>query len=105
LFLIRRPGNHPDVSDLQPDDVLLLFVSTRTSGVGRRMEPVIANFWMRNRDRLSVRRVDADTQSELVRRLGVRSVPTLVFVRDRRPVTRLEGRASVKQLEQVLAEI
>jgi thioredoxin-like negative regulator of GroEL len=91
--------------DLQTHDVLLLFVSTKTSGVGRRMEPVIANFWMRNRERLSVRRVDADTQSDLVRRLGVHTVPALIFVRDRRPVSRLEGRASVKQLEQVLSEI
>jgi thioredoxin-like negative regulator of GroEL len=88
-----------------PGDLQLLFVSRRTSGVGRRMEPVVANFWMRHRSQFSIRRVDADADTELVERLGVRDVPALVFVRDRRPVKRIEGRASVKELEAALAEL
>ena len=38
----------------------------------------------------------------LAEKLGVEDVPTLVLVKDRRPVARLEGRVSAPQIERML---
>jgi thioredoxin-like negative regulator of GroEL len=82
--------------------VELLFITRRTSGVGRRMESVVASLQSRNRDRVAIRTVDADTNADFVARLGVREVPTLVFQRDARTVLTLEGKATLEELEQAL---
>jgi thioredoxin-like negative regulator of GroEL len=83
--------------------VQLLFVTSKTSGVGRRMESVVASLQARNRGRIAIRRVDADEDSQLVAQLGVSEIPALVFVRDENLV-KLEGRATLEELEQVLAD-
>jgi thioredoxin-like negative regulator of GroEL len=80
----------------------VLFVTKRTSGVGRRMESVVASLLTRNRARVALRVVDADAQPELVERLGVRDVPAVVFVQDRHPVACLQGRATLEDLEEIL---
>jgi len=83
--------------------VQLLFVTSKTSGVGRRMESVVASLQSRNRGRVAIRRVDADDDAQLVARLGVSEIPALVFVRDE-GLVKLEGRATLEELEQVLAD-
>jgi thioredoxin-like negative regulator of GroEL len=82
--------------------VQLIFVTRRTSGVGRRMESVVASLQSRNRDRIAIRKVDADDDADLVEELGVREVPALVFLHRGRRVARLEGRATLEQLEHAL---
>jgi thioredoxin-like negative regulator of GroEL len=49
--------------------------------------------------------VDADVETDLVGRLGVDQIPTLVFVKDRRSVARISGRATLEEIENVLATI
>jgi thioredoxin-like negative regulator of GroEL len=85
-----------------PRRVELLFVTRRTSGVGRRMESVVASLASRNRDRVAIRKVDADSDADLVARLGVRDVPVLIFVHDDRRVLTLEGKATLEELERAL---
>ena len=90
------------MSETPVQPVQLIFVTRRTSGVGRRMESVVASLQSRNRDRVVIRTVDADDDADLVARLGVHEVPALVFLqRDRGAVT-LEGRATLEELEQAL---
>lgn len=83
--------------------VHLLFVTSKTSGVGRRMESVVASLQSRNRGRVAIRRVDAEEDAQLVERLGVHEIPALVFVRDE-SLVKLEGRATLEELEQILAD-
>jgi thioredoxin-like negative regulator of GroEL len=80
----------------------LVFVTSRTSGPARRMESVVASLQTRRRDRVSVRRIDANAEAELVSRLGVREIPTLFLVHGRHRVTRLEGRVTLEELERAL---
>jgi thioredoxin-like negative regulator of GroEL len=82
--------------------IQLLFVTRRTSGVARRMESIIATLQTRNRGRVAVRTIDADAEPQLVKRLGVRDAPAVLFVRDRRPVARLQGRVTLDELERIL---
>jgi thioredoxin 2 len=89
---MRKPGHH------------LLFFTTARSGPGRRMESHLAHLARRERTRLRISRVDADATPRLVERLGVTEIPTLVLLEGRKPVGRIEGRASAPQIDDMLAE-
>ncbi len=81
---------------------LLLFFTTQTSGPARRMESLLAHLARKERARLLVSRIDVDASPELAERLRVTDVPTLVLIKDRRPVARLEGRVSAPQIERMI---
>jgi thioredoxin-like negative regulator of GroEL len=66
------------------------------------MESLLANLARKERDRLRVSRVDVDEHPELVVRLEVTEVPTLVLLAGRKPVARLEGRSSAPRIERMI---
>ncbi len=66
------------------------------------MESLLANLARKERDRLRVSRVDVDEHPELVVRLDVTEVPTLVLLAGRKPVARLEGRSSAPRIERMI---
>ncbi|MEZ5102008.1 MAG: thioredoxin family protein [Thermoleophilia bacterium] len=81
----------------------LVFVTARTSGPGRRMESLMAHLASTRRRELRVVRIDADDDPALAQRLGVAEVPSLVLLRDRRLIGRIEGRATGTQIADLLA--
>ena len=81
---------------------LLVFFTHARSGPARRMESLLAHIARKERDRLRVTFVDVDARSELADRFSVETVPTLVLVKDKRAVARLEGRASAPRIERML---
>jgi Thioredoxin len=80
---------------------LLLFFTTSRSGPARRMESLLAHLARKERARLRVSLVDADESPELAAKLNITEIPTLVLIKDRRPVARLEGRASEPQIQRI----
>ena len=87
-----------------PDRPLLVFFWSERSGPARRMESLLAHLERKERDRMRVRRVDVDANPELASKFMVDVVPTLVLVKDRRAVARLDGRTSAPKIEAMLAE-
>jgi thioredoxin len=87
-------------NDVRP---LLVFFSSERSGPARRMESLLAHLARKERTRLRVMRVDIDDQPELAQRFKVADVPTLVLVKGKRAVDRIEGRASAPAIESMLA--
>jgi thioredoxin-like negative regulator of GroEL len=87
------------VSDVRP---LLVFFSSERSGPARRMESLLAHLARKERARLRVMRVDVDEQPDLARRFEVDDVPTLVLVKGKRVVDRIDGRASAPTIESML---
>jgi thioredoxin-like negative regulator of GroEL len=85
--------------DAQP---LLVFFSSASSGPSRRMESLIAHIARKERHRLRVLQVDVDQRADLVERLSVLHVPTLVLLVARKTVARIEGRASAPKIEAML---
>ena len=81
---------------------VLAFFRSERSGPARRMESLIAHFAHKERQRLRVTIVDADARPDLAERFDVTTVPTLVLIKDRRDIGRLEGRASAPQIERLL---
>jgi thioredoxin-like negative regulator of GroEL len=82
--------------------LLLVFFWSERSGPARRMESLLAHLARKERTRLRVMRVDIDEQPELADRFRVGDVPTLVVVKGKRVVDRLEGRASAPTIETML---
>jgi thioredoxin-like negative regulator of GroEL len=87
-----------------PNRPLLLFFTTSRSGPARRMESLLAHLARKERSRLRVSLIDVEKAPELAERLDVREIPTLVLIKDRRPVARLDGRASAPQIERMVTE-
>lgn len=85
-----------------PQPLLVFFSSTR-SGPARRLESVLAHITRKERDRVRVIRVDVDEQPELAARFEVESIPTLVLVKDKKAVDRLDGRVSAPMIERMLS--
>jgi thioredoxin-like negative regulator of GroEL len=80
----------------------LVFVRRYRSGASRRMESLVAWVKVTQKRRLDVVELDADRHSRLVAKLGVKTAPSLVLVKDHRVVGRLEGRASGRQIEELI---
>ena len=81
---------------------LLVFFTHARSGPARRMESLLAHIARKERDRLRVTRVDIDHRPDLAERFDVDDVPTLVLVKDKHTVARLDGRASAPRIEEML---
>ena len=81
---------------------LLVFFSHARSGPARRMESLLAHIARKERSRLRVTRVDVDAHPEVAERFRVADVPTLVLVKDRRAVARIDGRTSAPRIERML---
>lgn len=81
---------------------LLVFFWSERSGPARRMESLLAHLARKERARLRVMRVDVDDQPELAERFKVADVPTLVLVKGKRAVDRIDGRASAPRIETML---
>jgi thioredoxin-like negative regulator of GroEL len=68
------------------------------------MESLLAQLARKERHRLSVKSVDVEEQPELARRFKVRKVPTIVLVKEKRAIARLEGRANAAEIEELVDE-
>jgi thioredoxin-like negative regulator of GroEL len=67
------------------------------------MESLLAQLQLRARNQIGVRSCDADARPDLVRRLGVSEIPSIVVVKDRCPVQVLGGRATFAEIERVVS--
>lgn len=67
------------------------------------MESLLAHVARKERERLRVRRVDAERYPRLLNKFAVEQVPSLVLVINQRVVDRIDGRANLPQIEGLLA--
>lgn len=81
---------------------LLLFFSNRRSGPARRMASLVAWFGVTEKKRLRVLEVDADEHAELARALDVSTIPSLVLVRGKKILGRLDGRATGNDISRLI---
>ena len=89
---------------MRAETPLLAFFTESRSGPARRMESLLAHLARKERERLRVTRVDIAEQPQIAERLNVETVPTLLLIKDKRVVGRLEGRVSAPRIERLLEE-
>ena len=80
----------------------LVFLWRRQDGASRRMQSLVAWVKVTQKKRLRVLEVDADASPTLMSRLNVTEVPALVLIKDRRVVATLEGRATGRQIDDLI---
>ena len=90
---------------MTPDTLpMLVFFCSQRSGPARRMESLLAPLARKERSRVRIRRVDVDANPALAERFEITTIPTIVLVRDKQALGRIEGRASAPRIERLLAE-
>lgn len=89
---------------MRAETPLLAFFTEARSGPARRMESLLAHLARKERERLRVTRVDIAEKPQIAERLNVETVPTLLLIKDKRVVARLEGRVSAPRIERLLEE-
>ena len=80
----------------------LVFLSRQQSGASRRMESLVAWVKVTQKKRLRVIDIDADRNPALTCELDVTEIPSLVLIKDRRVVGRLDGRATGRQIDELI---
>jgi thioredoxin-like negative regulator of GroEL len=100
--VIRAPGRAAPRPRSAGGRATLVFVRRYSSGASRRMESLVAWVKVTRKRHLDVLELDADRHSPLVAKLGVKTAPSLVLVKDRRVVGRIEGRASGRQIDELI---
>jgi len=80
----------------------LLFFAQARSGASRRMSSLVAWVKVTQKRKLNVIDVDVDSNPELVGALGVTELPALVLIKNGRVVGKLEGRATGRQIDELI---
>ena len=88
---------------MSDDKPLLVFFTSERSGPARRMESLLAHLARKERTRVRIMRVEVEAQPELAEKFRVADVPTLVLVKRKRVVDRIDGRASAPVIETMLS--
>ena len=91
------------MTEVASEEFVVVFVTRRSSGVGRRMESVLARLQVRERNRVRILKIDADRRPDLLRGLPVKEIPTIGIYVDQKPVAWLRGRATLGDVDRVLA--
>jgi thioredoxin-like negative regulator of GroEL len=81
---------------------LLLFFYSPTSGPSRRMDGLVSWLYVRERKRLRLRLVNVDVCADVVERYRVNVVPTLILIKGREVVARLEGKVTGQQIDEAM---
>lgn len=91
-------------ADVEPTDPrpALVFVHSRRDGASRKMASLVAWVKVTQKKKLRVVDLDAERSGLLTERLRVRTIPSLLLVKNRRVVGRLEGRATGRQIEDLI---
>ena len=76
---------------------------TKACVICRRLEPGLKQLMERMTEMLRVVEVDAEENSDLAERFGIRGVPTLMLFKDGRELTRCNGFQSASMLREWLA--
>ena len=66
------------------------------------MDSLVDHLARKERDRLAVVRVDVEEDPVTAERFRVGTVPTIVLVKDKRTVARVEGRAKANEIEELV---
>jgi thioredoxin-like negative regulator of GroEL len=83
----------------------LVFVHSRSSGRCRRVEGYLAQVLQRrrNHDTFKLYRVAAEERSDLVRRFGVDTLPTILVVENKLVAARIVAPRGCREIEAALA--
>jgi len=64
----------------------------------RALDPILNNFETDHINRVNIHRFDVDTESELTTKYGIRSIPTIIVIKNGEDIDRISGPQTVQSL-------
>lgn len=83
--------------------IKVIYISATWCGPCKIFKPIVTQFFEEHAHHIESSILDAD--DEMVQQLQVKSVPTILFFKDNKEVTRVSGVQSKNKLEQLLDEV
>lgn len=83
--------------------IKVIYISATYCGPCKMFKPIVTQFFEEHAHHIESSILDAS--DEMVQQLQVKSVPTILFFKDNKEVTRVSGIQSKNKLEQLLDEV
>lgn len=83
--------------------IKVIYISAPWCGPCKMFKPIVTQFFEEHAHHIESSILDAS--DEMVQQLQVKSVPTILFFKDNKEVTRVSGIQSKNKLEQLLDEV
>ena len=90
---------------LENDKPVMVDFYASWCGPCQAFSPMIANLALEYGDRMAFLTCDVDSQQELARRYGIKSIPTLIFFNQGKPVDIITGVVPRQQLADTIANV
>lgn len=82
--------------------LVLVDIKAEWCGPCKQISPIVDKLSVDFQGKLTVGTLDADANPTTVEKLGVRSIPTLIFYRDGKIVERLSGMQTYQKLSEIV---
>lgn len=94
--------NNENFDTFIKDGVVLVDIFAEWCGPCKQIAPIVDDISIEFQDRAKVGKLDADDNSELVAKLSVRNIPTILIFKDGEIVEKTVGMVSKAQLSELL---
>jgi len=94
--------NNTNYDEFTKDGVVLVDIFAEWCGPCKQIAPIVDDISIEYQDRAKVGKLDADDNSELVAKLSIRNIPTILIFKDGEIVEKTVGMVSKAQLAELL---
>ena len=84
------------------DRINLIYFTASWCGPCKMMKPILDNFISKNSDKVSITKIDVDSNREAALSYQINSVPTFIVFKDGVIKSRFSGAVSQSKLEEIL---
>ena len=94
--------NNTNYDEFTKDGVVLVDIFEEWCGPCKQIAPIVDDISIEYQDRAKVGKLDADNNSEIVAKLSIRNIPTILIFKDGEIVEKTVGMISKAQLSELL---
>jgi len=94
--------NNTNYDEFTKDGVVLVDIFAEWCGPCKQIAPIVDDISIEFQDRAKVGKLDADDNSEIVAKLSIRNIPTILIFKDGEIVEKTVGMVSKAQLAELL---
>ncbi len=94
--------NNTNYDEFTKDGVVLVDIFAEWCGPCKQIAPIVDDISIEYQDRAKVGKLDADNNSEIVAKLSIRNIPTILIFKDGEIVEKTVGMISKAQLSELL---
>jgi len=96
--------NSDNFDELINKPLTLVYATAVWCGPCRAISPIVDDISNEFKDTILIGKLDADTNTEILTKLGIRGIPTIVFFKDGVEVDRISGAQSKQNLINLISK-